>query len=93
MYIHTQNFGVHSKIRSYMVRTRSASRPVGQKPGKKARRRNVAIVPNSKEPSSRPVGTLVLDLGRDLEEAIFLRRPSRRNRCVNKLVGGGNEFN
>ena len=85
-----------------MVRTRSSSKPTRPGPSKRARRRDVVastiVASCSADAPCKPdpnAGPMVVDLGRDLEEAIFVRRPSRRNRspyvCDVKLVHGGNE--
>lgn len=73
-----------------MVRTRAAaSKPTGEKLKKARREFEGRIAPKALR------GTVVVDLGRDLEEAIFVRRPSRRNRspyvCDVRLVAGGTE--
>ncbi len=77
-----------------MVRTRAAaSKPT--EPRKARKRKATPPSPKSESPARPIPGTIVVDLGRDLEEAIFVRRPSRRNRspyvCDVRLVDGGNE--
>ena len=73
-----------------MVRTRAAaSKPTGEKLKRARREFEGRTAPKALR------GTVVVDLGRDLEEAIFVRRPSRRNRspyvCDVRLVAGGTE--